>query len=119
MGVYVIGRADRVDNLFKIGHAQNIKKRLNQIQVSFPYVLEVFAEIPGGYEDEVAIHKQFNHVHVRGEWFRLTSDDIYHLVVDERERLAPLTEWEKTIGRMKYHEVEAFLAQSKRKQKNE
>lgn len=51
----------------KIGKATDVKKRLSSHQTSNPEALRVYGVMRG---DESAIHQKFEHLRLRGEWFR-------------------------------------------------
>lgn len=53
----------------KIGTTGDLKKRLAGLQTSAPEDLILLDVIPGGREKEAALHAQFQHLRMRGEWF--------------------------------------------------
>ena len=55
--------------MVKIGHTNNMVKRLHQLQVGCPYELKVIKTMDGDYELEQELHKRFDHYRVQGEWF--------------------------------------------------
>ena len=65
--VYLIAARDL--EMVKIGLATNVRERLSQLQTGSPCELELLATIPGGENEERALHWLFGHLHVRGEWF--------------------------------------------------
>ena len=72
----------------KIGYATNVDKRLNNIQSSCPYELNVLCATPGGIECEKILHKVFADSRIRGEWFwptRIIRMAIRRLKSFERE----------------------------------
>lgn len=67
----------------KIGTTTNLKKRLDALRTSVPDGdLEVLLLLPGSYDLERSMHRQFRHLRVRGEWFR--ADDELLDFIDER-----------------------------------
>lgn len=72
--VYFIRSASPVGEL-KIGTARNPRARRGQLQTGNPHRLDVLAVIPGGTQEETDLHKQFAHLHIRGEWY-LPGDDL-------------------------------------------
>lgn len=44
------------------------------MQVGSPHPLYLIGYCPGDKNDEFAWHKRWQHLHVRGEWFRLQQD---------------------------------------------
>lgn len=57
----------------KIGYTNNLTKRLDQLKTGCPYPLVVAATIPGDYETEHKLHRQFAHLRHNGEWFLCTG----------------------------------------------
>lgn len=53
----------------KIGTTGDLKKRLAGLQTSTAADLVMLGVIPGGREKEAALHTQFQHLRMRGEWF--------------------------------------------------
>lgn len=54
----------------KIGLATSPTDRLRQLQTASPVELRILRVIEGAVKkDESAIHRKFNHLHIRGEWF--------------------------------------------------
>lgn len=68
-GVYVARAGNRV----KIGRAGNIWRRLSQMQGHCPYRLQLLAVLPGGADEETALHQAFADEHLHGEWFSLSA----------------------------------------------
>ena len=63
--VYFIGAGDRI----KIGFSQRPTERLKDLQTSHHMTLELLAVMPGSYQTEARLHKQFAHLKQKGEWF--------------------------------------------------
>lgn len=55
--------------LVKIGKADNVKKRLIQLQTANPFKLELLHQHEGGEWVERELHKHLKPARVRGEWF--------------------------------------------------
>jgi hypothetical protein len=76
--VYVIYSDCATERRYKIGMAKKFKERLGQHQCSCPS--EIFAAIVyfvGNMRaEETALHRHFADKRIRGEWFRLTDDDL-------------------------------------------
>jgi len=66
---YVVG--DKGRRFVKIGHSRDVGKRVNQLQVGFPYDLLVFAIFDGGRAIEARMHEAFQEHRLRGEWFKV------------------------------------------------
>jgi hypothetical protein len=54
----------------KIGISVNVAARLSGLQTASPEVLNLLGEFPGGEEAERIMHAWFDHLRIRGEWFR-------------------------------------------------
>ena len=67
---YFVRRGD----LIKIGHSAVPKDRMTALQCNFPEPLEVLAIVSNTFIDEPTAHKKFDHLRVRGEWFRAAPD---------------------------------------------
>jgi hypothetical protein len=63
------------DGPIKIGIADDPDLRLGQLQCGNPRLLYIRATEPGGVRLERALHKQFAHARMQGEWFE-PSDDL-------------------------------------------
>lgn len=58
----------------KIGYSAQPLDRLQALQTSHPDKLEILCTMPGSRETERDMHKRFAKFHVRGEWFKLSSE---------------------------------------------
>lgn len=58
----------------KIGHATDVQRRLSHLQSGSHEALTVIHQYEGGYGHELALHKRFTDLRIRGEWFRFHSD---------------------------------------------
>lgn len=58
----------------KIGFAEDVAKRMMQLQVSRPDKLVLLASMPGTVRDEADLHRRFVHLRERGEWFTGTQE---------------------------------------------
>lgn len=78
--VYIV-RAD--NGLVKIGKTDGLTRRLDKLNSLLPYDLDVLYVFPVGDRGQVeqALHKHFDALRVRGEWFRLSDDQIATLPV--------------------------------------
>lgn len=70
--VYFIGTECKEGALVKIGIAYEPTKRLASLQTSWPHPLRILATMPGDATLEKRLHRKFDRVRVRGEWFRIT-----------------------------------------------
>lgn len=76
---YVIGgNPIRGTGLVKIGWAQDVDKRLKDLQIGSPVILRAYRAYLGGKCLERYLHRRFKKDRKHGEWFRLTGslDDI-------------------------------------------
>lgn len=71
-------------NLYKIGVAKNVRKRLAAIQTSNPFKLELvtcyeFDSKATAHNIEYQLHARFSRNRKNGEWFSLTPEKIDYL----------------------------------------
>jgi hypothetical protein len=57
----------------KIGVAEELHKRVDELQIGCPYKLHVLYVYNGRQLSEPELHELFKHEHIRGEWFRPAS----------------------------------------------
>ena len=74
----------RAGEAVKIGRTKNLARRLRALATGSAAPLELLAAVPGGRELEARLHRQWRHLHLRGEWFR--ADEA--LVRSAREQAA-------------------------------
>lgn len=55
----------------KIGVAFDIRRRLGQLQVGCPADLRILLRQKGGKARELELHREFEDLNIRGDWFRL------------------------------------------------
>lgn len=69
----------KCDKYHKIGVATDMGLRLASLQTGNPYTLEVvcYYEFDKPQTVETALHQKFSNKRVSGEWFELSSEDIY------------------------------------------
>lgn len=62
------------DGRYKIGIAKNPKKRISQLQTGNSDKLELIESYPSenASKIETALHNQFSHIKLNGEWFDLS-----------------------------------------------
>ena len=58
----------------KVGYSKNPDKRLESLQIGSPHKLFIAATVHGELYDEAMIHKRWEHLAVRGEWFTFSED---------------------------------------------
>lgn len=72
--VYAIG--ERNCEAVKVGVARNVEERLRALQLANPNELFIHASMPGGRQEEAAVHWMFATCRIRGEWFKNTNNQI-------------------------------------------
>lgn len=70
--IYFVQTAD--NQFVKIGKADDVAKRLSGLQTGAAQKLKLLATMPGGHEEERAIHQRFDHLRTQGEWFYSTPE---------------------------------------------
>ena len=75
--VYII----KCQDCYKIGKATNAGSRLKELQVGNPYKLELIKvfKVDDGLRFEGVLHNLFYAKNIRGEWFKLTQEDLAKL----------------------------------------
>jgi hypothetical protein len=58
----------------KVGTTDRMRKRLTVLQSSCPVRLRVLATMPGGRDEEIALHIRFDRQRLHGEWFEPHDD---------------------------------------------
>jgi hypothetical protein len=59
----------------KIGYSSSDpRKRLQKLQIGNPDKLYMLAWESGTFDDERALHRRFDHLWLRGEWFRYEGE---------------------------------------------
>ena len=54
----------------KVGYANDVRRRLADLQTASFQRLRLVASMPGDRAAEAEVHKRLNHLRIRGEWFR-------------------------------------------------
>jgi len=63
----------RVGDFIKIGFASNPQSRILELSNGCPYEFKLLATITGDKTDERKLHRRFESLRHRGEWFRFES----------------------------------------------
>ena len=72
--VYFV-RSDSPTGEIKIGQSTFPQDRVRNLQTAHPFLLEIVGLVPeGGEELERELHERFDHLRLRGEWFRPGAD---------------------------------------------
>lgn len=79
--IYVIYIDTGLERFYKIGLAKHFSARFEQHQCSSPFdICVAMAYFVGNMrQEEAALHSKFKEQRVRGEWFRLSDDDLTHI----------------------------------------
>lgn len=72
-------------NAIKIGYAVDVKFRFGALQCGNPHELSLLYTIRGGRDLESALHKKFEHLRLRREWFQ--DHEEIHAFIDNLEGL--------------------------------
>lgn len=79
--VYFVTCMQSVNYPIKIGwSSRTMTVRLEAMQGGNPNMLTTLATTPGTVNDERMLHGYFNHLHIRGEWYR-RGDDLLEYIV--------------------------------------
>ncbi len=73
----------------KIGMSSNVVERMRDIRTALPFEPILLASFQGTSRDERDIHKRFDHLKLRGEWFR-RDDDLLAYIEQIRTVLEPI-----------------------------
>src|SRR5262249_50595481 len=68
--IYFVQDSDRLAIKIDCVKDNTVEKRRGELQVGNPSALVILATLPGGREEEKALHLRFAQARVRGEWFR-------------------------------------------------
>lgn len=72
----------------KIGYTKDLKSRLSSIQTGHPDILKLLACFPANEKDEQKLHKKFDALRLRGEWFKplqILLDEIDAIIEKHKE----------------------------------
>jgi hypothetical protein len=57
------------DGPIKIGYSFNVYSRQSNLRTASPFEIRWLGDVPGSPAEERALHAQFAHLRIRGEWF--------------------------------------------------
>ena len=112
---YVYFILDIVSNSIKIGKANDIQERLSGLQTGNPNELLVLHYIKCdsaefAFNLERKCHNEFNHLHMRGEWFKYDKEAFQKFLVEEINfKKKPKREPLITSNRNIFGETETYL----------
>lgn len=87
--IYAIGINDE---FCKIGFTNNIKQRIRQLQVANPMKMDLLFLVEGGLAEEQQLHKVFDHLKIKGEWFK------YSVEIENYFKLKGCIKWRYGFG---------------------
>lgn len=75
--VYFVQAGDSI----KIGVTVDLGARISALQTSTPHKLKLLKAIAGGRPEEIELHKRFDHLRIRGEWFRAEAELVEYITM--------------------------------------
>lgn len=102
---YVYFLQSDAHELVKIGVTNNVKKRIESIQIGCPCPLVLAGIITKATWDaaralESRLHRHFAEQRVRGEWFRLDSNTVAEIIEQENATPSPNDRASKPLNRL-------------------
>ncbi len=85
------------NNPIKIGTTKNLHKRLGKFNTDSPFELKVLGVIEGGTKKETELHILFDHLRIKGEWFRPENELINWIENNTHENLTNIPNGVKEI----------------------
>lgn len=67
----------------KIGYARDPYTRFMNLRTASPDEVSYLGHLPGGIEEERAVHARFAHLRIRGEWFR-PAPELLDFIAEQR-----------------------------------
>jgi hypothetical protein len=64
----------RAGDAIKIGYTTNLAARKRALETASAVPLELLASIPGDRSEEARLHREWWHLHIRGEWFHVDEE---------------------------------------------
>jgi hypothetical protein len=64
----------RAGDAIKIGYTTNLAARKRALETASSVPLELLASIPGDRSEEARLHREWGHLHIRGEWFQADEE---------------------------------------------
>jgi hypothetical protein len=114
--IYFIGNKEM--NICKIGYSKRPYRRIDTLRKNFPFELEIFSIVEGGFQDEKMYHSKYYKHKIKGEWFKLNYVEELGfnkaIIVEKIEHIC-LNINEKT----KYIHLNSLLAQLNKDRINE
>jgi hypothetical protein len=64
----------KCNDWIKVGRADNPSKRLKELQVGNPYILELRMVLDNAGRYEFLFHRELSNIEHNGEWFKITNE---------------------------------------------
>jgi len=77
--------------LVKIGTTKCLAQRLNGLRIEAGGDVDVLGVAKGGRPEETSLHEHFQHLHVKGEWFRPEAELLEYIKQNARP-------WHRGLG---------------------
>lgn len=84
LSIYCIRLLDGQTQPIKIGIAKDVGERIKALLTALPYELELLGTWPAEFRDEQALHKHFQHLRIRREWFRPEPELLDYIAENQR-----------------------------------
>lgn len=92
----------KCQDFYKIGHTTgDAEHRLSGLQTGNPFRIELVGTVPGTLSQERNLHYRFAHKRERGEWFKLSQEDVDSILASSPATPPPVVKREslrETIG---------------------
>jgi hypothetical protein len=78
----------KTSQMIKIGFSRDPQKRFTDLSTGSPEPLVLWGTVPGSFGAEALLHRRFNHLRIKGEWFKATDEVFEHLenMAEDAER---------------------------------
>jgi hypothetical protein len=71
----------RGGDVIKIGYTTNLAARQRALETASAVPLELLASVPGDRREEARLHREWWHLHIRGEWFHADEELLRYIRV--------------------------------------
>jgi hypothetical protein len=102
--VYFLRGGDAI----KIGYTTNMAARQRALETASAVPLELLAAVPGDRREEARLHREWWHLHIRGEWFHADEELLRYIRVLAGE-LAPEPDPQAQVQAAQFRRVLAGL----------
>lgn len=108
---YVYFLKNTETSLVKIGYTTNFKSRLQTLNCSTAFPLSLLGFKKGSFGLEKYFHNIFDSLRVKGEWFKLTSKDLFTIGNPTRDEIPipTLQKWFKAFNKRNLGSFEEYL----------